>query len=99
MLAARLAWLRTPTVVSRLGGIISLGAILGLGVFAVRTDWRALLQPLETLRLAPFGAAVLLALGVEVVKTLRWQLLLDAPLARLPRLLGVMFTGRVLNAL
>jgi uncharacterized membrane protein YbhN (UPF0104 family) len=79
--------------------VLSLLAIVALGILATRYDWRALVQPIETLRIAPFLAAVLLALAVEVVKTLRWQLLLGAPLAALPRLLGVLFTGRLLNAL
>jgi uncharacterized membrane protein YbhN (UPF0104 family) len=99
MLSAYLEGLKRPVVVSRGGALISMAALVALGVLAARTDWRALVQPLTALALGPVAAAVALAFVVEALKTLRWQLLLGAPLAAYPRLLAVVFTGRILNVL
>jgi uncharacterized membrane protein YbhN (UPF0104 family) len=99
MLSAYLGGLRQPLLLSRTGALCSLAAVVALAVLLARTDWRAMVEPLATIAPAPFLAAIALALGVEVVKTVRWQLLLGAPLTALPRLLGVVFTGRLLNVL
>jgi hypothetical protein len=97
MLSTYLGSLKQPVVVSRTGALFSLASLVVLGLLVARTDWRALVQPLTELALGPFVAAVLLAFSVELVKTLRWQRLLGVPAVALPRLLGVVFTGRLLN--
>src|SRR6478672_7827550 len=90
---------RRPAMLGGLGIAVSVLAIGALGIVAWRTDWQTFTAPLEKLQAGPFGIAVGLGLTVEVVKTLRWQVLLGAPVAWLPRLLSLLFTGRLLTAL
>ncbi len=82
-----------------LGALLTLAALGVLGIVLARSDWRELIRPLLGARWEWLVAAVALAFGVEVAKTLRWQLLLGLPPADLPRVLALVIAGRLLNVL
>src|SRR4051812_43137153 len=91
--------LRARAVVRGLGWIISLTAITILVSLAIQTDWPSAAQLFQDLRLEWLITAVLFAFSVELLKGFRWQALLGVSSAAVPRLLWVMFTGRLLNTL
>ncbi|HEX2988754.1 MAG TPA: lysylphosphatidylglycerol synthase transmembrane domain-containing protein [Chloroflexota bacterium] len=77
-------------------------SLFSLGVLAAlltQSDWREATRPLVEARPEWLLAAVVLALLVEVAKTVRWQLLLGVGPRVLPQLLSLVFTARLLNAL
>ncbi|MBI4492099.1 MAG: flippase-like domain-containing protein [Chloroflexi bacterium] len=80
--------------------LVALAALLGsAGDLAGRSSWRELVEPLVGASIGWLALAVALVLVVEVVKTVRWQLLLGVGFATLPSLLSVVLTSRLLNAL
>lgn len=83
----------------RIGMIVSLLATLGLVALLAKTDWQELIRPLLAAEPGWLLAALVTQLAVEVVKTLRWQLLLGLPAAALPELLAQVLGARLLNAL
>lgn len=82
-----------------LGGVLSLLSLVALAALLRSTDWREVVQALAGSAVEWLAVAVALTLAVEVVKTLRWQLLLGVEIAALPGLLSVVFTSRLLNVL
>ncbi len=82
-----------------IGALLTLAALAVLGLLIARADWRELIRPLAAARPEWLAAAIALAFSVEVAKTVRWQSLLGLGFADLPRLLALLFTGRLLNLL
>jgi glycosyltransferase 2 family protein len=86
--------------VRRIGILLSLVGTLTLAVLTVNSgDWQEPIQPLLTAQVEWLVAALVVALSVEIVKTLRWQLLLGVEPERLSGLLALVLTARLLNAL
>jgi uncharacterized membrane protein YbhN (UPF0104 family) len=81
------------------GSLLSLLALVVLVVLLRDADWQEVVRSLAEARIGWLIVAVLLALAVEVVKTVRWQWLLGTGATSLPGLLSVMLTARLLNAL
>src|SRR5437879_5892788 len=81
------------------GGLLSLLTLVALAVLVWRAGWEELVQPLAQAEFGWIAGAVILALAVEVVKAVRWQLLLGTGRATLPGLVAVVFTARLLNVL
>ncbi len=79
------------------GTLISLVALAALVGVVYRSGWIDLIRPLATANMVWLSTAALLALSVEVAKTLRWQLLLGLEARTLPRLMATLLSGRVLN--
>lgn len=80
-------------------GVLLTAAALGvLAALLAQGDWQGVLEPLAGARGEWFVLALALALAVEVGKAVRWLLLLGLPFATLPRLLGLLLTARLLNA-
>lgn len=81
------------------GALLSLGAVGLLALILSRGEWAEPLERLSGVRPLWLVLALLLGLGVEVAKALRWQLLLGAEAAALPGLLATLLGSRVMNAL
>src|SRR5438477_6657934 len=99
MLVRRSPLRLSPATLRWTGILLSLTAAAALVAVLANADWRELARPLITARWEWLGAALILALVVEVIKTVRWQLLLAVGIGHLPELLAVVFGARLLNAL
>lgn len=89
----------SPGAARRAGGLVSAVCTAVLVALVLRADWQELVRPLAGASLGWLAAAIGLALSVEAVKTVRWQLLLGMAPRLLPRMLALMFHARLLNAL
>lgn len=82
-----------------LGAAVSAGSLLVLVALLWGSDWTEVATSLATAQPGWLIAALGLALGVEIAKAVRWQLLLGLDAREFPRLLALLFTGRLLNLL
>src|SRR5947207_8850722 len=98
MLSGGTPFRASPAVLRRLGILLSAASLAALMAALANTDLGELVRPLAMAQWEWLGAALVLALTVEVAKTVRWQLLLGVDLARLPQLLALVFSARLLNA-
>lgn len=81
-----------------IGGAVTIASIAITAMMMRGSDWNDLWSPLATADLRWLGVALMLALLVEVGKTVRWQILLgNGPPFRF--LIAALFTSRLLNAL
>jgi glycosyltransferase 2 family protein len=80
------------------GGAVSALAVAVLAVLIARADWAEMIRSLAAANPLMLGLAIALALTVEVSKGARWLLLLGLDGRVFPRLLAVLLSGRVLNA-
>ena len=94
-----LAELASPARVRLLGGVLSLLALLVLAALIGPAGWEGVVGAIAGASVGWIIAAVLLALLVEVIKTVRWQVLLGPRPGILPSLLAILLTGRLLNVL
>ncbi|HEX2987220.1 MAG TPA: glycosyltransferase, partial [Chloroflexota bacterium] len=81
------------------GGALTIVSLATLALLVLRSDWQQLIRPLAEARPEWLAVAIGTAFAVEVAKTVRWQLLLGLTFGDLPRLLALVFTGRLLNVL
>jgi uncharacterized membrane protein YbhN (UPF0104 family) len=88
-----------PGGVRWLGLAVSAAAICLLLFVILSADWQAVLVPLAGAEPAWLAGAVALALLVQLLKGLRWAMLLSAGAGELPRLLALILSGQLLNAL
>jgi uncharacterized membrane protein YbhN (UPF0104 family) len=88
-----------PGAVRWLGLGFSALAVSVLLVIIVPTDWPAVLAPLASAEPGWLAGAVGLALLALLVKSLRWLLLLGLGVEQLPRLLALVLSGNLMNAL
>jgi|GEM_PF-2070400 len=96
--AANLLGLK-PRAMRLLGILFSIVALLVLATLLMQNDWQGLIGPLMAARPEWLALAVALGLAAEVAKTTRWLLLLGMRLRSLGRVLALVFTARLLNAL
>jgi uncharacterized membrane protein YbhN (UPF0104 family) len=99
MLLRGLPALSSPSGLRRVGMVLSLVCTALLLPVLIHADWREVSRPLAEAQWQWLACAVALALGVEVAKAVRWQLLLGVEPGRLLQLLALVFNTRVLNAL
>jgi uncharacterized membrane protein YbhN (UPF0104 family) len=88
-----------PGGVRWLGLAVSAAAICLLLFVILSADWQAVLVPLAGAEPAWLAGAVALALLVQLLKGLRWAMLLGAGAGELSRLLALVLSGQLLNAL